>query len=171
MHKLCKLEQDFQVENAFAQTFQCQSLENFDVEYKRQFAEEAQKNDTGESQRYLKFMTDLEDVQSAVNRTSCADSQIDQSVDINGISVQSLTTLFIDPITKNPIKNPVRNKNCKHIYDEESIMQAIQINERVRCPYVGCTVKKVLASDLMEDRELKQKILGIQMESQNATNY
>lgn len=38
----------------------------------------------------------------------------------------------IDPITKQPLENPVRNRQCGHIYGRDSIMQSIQMNRRLR---------------------------------------
>lgn len=39
---------------------------------------------------------------------------------------------YLDPITKRPIENPVRNKNCGHIYGKESMIRSIQLNPRMR---------------------------------------
>lgn len=170
MHKLCKLEKDFAQESAFAQTFKCQSIEKFDEEYEIQFAEYQKTHGVaGQSQRYTNFIKDLEDIQSVMTQTFAEGSQAAQSTIVDEMTLHSLPTAIIDPITKNPIKHPVRNKNCKHVYDKESIEAAIKINDRVRCPYVGCNVKKVLVSDLLEDRELKQKLMSAQLDLQSVT--
>lgn len=42
----------------------------------------------------------------------------------------------IDPITKQPLENPVRNKQCGHIYGRDSVVQSLQMNRRLR--YVEC---------------------------------
>lgn len=44
----------------------------------------------------------------------------------------------IDPITKKKIEYPVINSICKHIYDKTSILEAIALNSRMRCPVIGC---------------------------------
>lgn len=38
----------------------------------------------------------------------------------------------IDPLTKQQLSNPVRNKICKHIYGKDSVVQALQKNPRLR---------------------------------------
>lgn len=44
----------------------------------------------------------------------------------------------LDPMTKQPLQNPVRNKKCKHIYGKESVIQSLQQNPRLR--YVNNTL-------------------------------
>lgn len=38
----------------------------------------------------------------------------------------------IDPLTKQPLENPVRNKICNHIYGKDSIVKSLQQNSRLR---------------------------------------
>lgn len=38
----------------------------------------------------------------------------------------------IDPLTKKPLENPVRNKICNHIYGKDSVVQSLQRNGRLR---------------------------------------
>lgn len=38
----------------------------------------------------------------------------------------------IDPITKAPLQNPVRNKKCRHIYGRDSITESLNMNPRLR---------------------------------------
>lgn len=65
----------------------------------------------------------------------------------------------IDPITKRPIEKPCRNIVCQHIYDLESMKQALQTAGRMRCPVVGCVNKKRIAlEDLVEDPDLQRKL-------------
>lgn len=40
--------------------------------------------------------------------------------------------VYIDPITKKPLENPVRNKKCGHNYERDSIIEAIKLNQRLR---------------------------------------
>lgn len=66
----------------------------------------------------------------------------------------------VDPLTKQPITHPVRNRHCKHIYDRNTMEAQLKVNSIIRCPIVGCSNKvKVLMSDLVEDRELKRKMI------------
>lgn len=38
----------------------------------------------------------------------------------------------IDPISKKPIRNPVMNRICKHIYDKQVVLEAIKMNSHMR---------------------------------------
>lgn len=38
----------------------------------------------------------------------------------------------IDPISKKPIKTPVMNKRCKHIYDKHVVFEALRMNSHLR---------------------------------------
>lgn len=38
----------------------------------------------------------------------------------------------IDPITKRLLENPVRNRQCGHIYGKNSIIESLQMNSRLR---------------------------------------
>lgn len=44
----------------------------------------------------------------------------------------------IDPITKRPIQDPIRNTRCGHIYEHQTILQHIKRKNRARCPVAGC---------------------------------
>ncbi|KAL1494084.1 hypothetical protein ABEB36_009737 [Hypothenemus hampei] len=65
----------------------------------------------------------------------------------------------IDPISKTPIQNVLRNKNCNHLYNQDSILGYIsQAAERARCPYIGCQNRKLRRRDLVNDDALQRKI-------------
>ncbi|KAL3097811.1 hypothetical protein niasHS_000546 [Heterodera schachtii] len=53
-----------------------------------------------------------------------------------------------DPITKRDIKEPVKNSNCGHIYDRQSVQAFIeecqQRRQLCQCPVQMCTNKKLL---------------------------
>lgn len=66
--------------------------------------------------------------------------------------------LPMDPISKEPIKNPVRNKQCGHIYDKDTITQ-MMARKKTRCPYIGCPSKHHIRVEILEaDHDLKRKI-------------
>lgn len=74
----------------------------------------------------------------------------------------------VDPLTKKPLQNPVRNKICKHVYDKMSMLEAIRVNPRVRCPQVGCGNKNFIQTGhLVEDKELKRKLMLIHARERN----
>jgi SUMO ligase MMS21 Smc5/6 complex component len=55
--------------------------------------------------------------------------------------------------------NPVRNKICKHVYEEATIKEAIKLNPRTKCPYLGCGNKQpVKLDDFAKDDDLRHKI-------------
>jgi SUMO ligase MMS21 Smc5/6 complex component len=67
-----------------------------------------------------------------------------------------------DPITKQPMTDPVKNKKCGHTYEKKSILE-LMLNSRgkVRCPCVGCGNKDAVREDDLEpDREMKKAILA-----------
>ncbi|GMR32314.1 hypothetical protein PMAYCL1PPCAC_02509 [Pristionchus mayeri] len=62
------------------------------------------------------------------------------------MEVVSTTYSKKDPITKEDIKDPVRNSRCGHVYDRESVNEYIQMNKKNRmavyhCPVQGCKNK------------------------------
>lgn len=60
----------------------------------------------------------------------------------------------IDPLTKQPLQNPVRNKICNHIYGRDSVMQSLQQNPRLR--YVNCVFELVgLVIDMLSHANSK----------------
>lgn len=38
----------------------------------------------------------------------------------------------VDPLTKKPLENPVRNALCGHIYGKDSVVESLQTNPRLR---------------------------------------
>jgi len=65
----------------------------------------------------------------------------------------------IDPITKGPLENPVKNKKCGHYYGRIAIMELIKSNARSKCPYAGCPNKEYLRQvDLVADKAMEKKI-------------
>ena len=81
---------------------------------------------------------------------------------VDGMEIEEEITT-VDPLTKQPITCPVRNRHCNHIYDKESMRSQLEINSVLRCPIIGCSNKvKILMQDLVEDRELKRKLINLQ---------
>ncbi|XP_017082259.2 E3 SUMO-protein ligase NSE2-like [Drosophila eugracilis] len=96
-----------------------------------------------------------------VSGKNCGTVGLDQDDDITeGIEETGgeIFSLF-DPWSKALMKNPVRNKNCGHIYDRDSVMLIIKDNIGVRCPVLGCANKTYIQpSHLVEDTIVRQKV-------------
>ncbi|KAI8428512.1 hypothetical protein MSG28_007299 [Choristoneura fumiferana] len=62
----------------------------------------------------------------------------------------------IDPITKRPIEDPVKNTVCGHIYDREAIMNLLNLKKKIKCPVAGCGNRNPInPNQLISDEELK----------------
>lgn len=68
----------------------------------------------------------------------------------------------VDPLSKMPIKNPMRNQICNHVYELQSIIPHIKQKRNVTCPYIGCINVNLTMNQLVEDKELKTKINNFQ---------
>ena len=98
--------------------------------------------------------------------------------------VEMLQTDFVipnDPFSRMEIVNPVRNKNCNHLYDKEQFLKIFEtrprnrfdrflcectffllisiyffvIHSAIKCPYTGCANKKVSIDDVEDDPRMK----------------
>lgn len=78
----------------------------------------------------------------------------------------------VDPISKVVIRNPFRNKKCKHVYEHLTIIDYIkQLGRKAKCPYIGCKNINLRTTDLVEDNELQSNItqyLDTQQDSQTS---
>ncbi|CAJ0577666.1 unnamed protein product, partial [Mesorhabditis spiculigera] len=74
---------------------------------------------------------------------SSAASDQDEDIAVLGEKMNT-----VDPISKQPIKKPIKNRGCGHIYDESVITAWLQTEKRAdkrpRCPVSGCGNKKTL---------------------------
>lgn len=57
---------------------------------------------------------------------------VNDSMDVDDAQNSGELISDIDPITKKPLENPVRNKHCNHIYGYNSVLQLVQQNPRLR---------------------------------------
>lgn len=71
-------------------------------------------------ERSSEFVRELENLRNSFKENKAIDSHV------NGRRNK------IDPISKQPIRFPVKNKRCNHIYDKRSILEAIKINNNLR---------------------------------------
>lgn len=65
----------------------------------------------------------------------------------------------VDCISKTIIRDPYRNKKCKHVYEKRLIFEYVKkMKNKARCPFVGCVNYNLRGEDLFPDNELRQKI-------------
>jgi hypothetical protein len=67
--------------------------------------------------------------------------------DLDDLSDDELMVPNIDPITKRPMMNPVRNKFCNHVFEEGSIQEYIATNPNPTCPLTYCRNEKPFQRD------------------------
>lgn len=56
-----------------------------------------------------------------------------------------------DPFTKRPLKNPLVNRKCEHIYERETIFEILARKSRTRCPVMGCGNRDYITKDHLYD--------------------
>ncbi|KAL0276843.1 UNVERIFIED_CONTAM: hypothetical protein PYX00_004321 [Menopon gallinae] len=63
----------------------------------------------------------------------------------------------IDPITKLPLTDPVKNSKCGHVYEKASILHMLSKKKQVKCPIPGCVAGAIVSKDcLVPDVALKR---------------
>ncbi|XP_055310611.1 E3 SUMO-protein ligase NSE2-like [Sitodiplosis mosellana] len=157
---VCKIEHGFLLGHDIVKEAAKQgSVETFDQVLEDHRDESHPKFKPQTSKRYTDFVKKaqrLVDVER--DDASQASQDVDMTIDLDSSQVQEHIP-DIDPITKQKLERPVRNKHCNHIYGFNSVQQSIQQNARLRCPIVGCPNKKhVQMSDLIEDEELATRL-------------
>ncbi|XP_026729798.1 E3 SUMO-protein ligase NSE2-like [Trichoplusia ni] len=77
------------------------------------------------------------------------------NLDESELAITESQDQYLDPITKRPIADPVKNTVCGHVYERESIMNLIKTKSRTKCPVAGCGNRApVVANQLVSDEEL-----------------
>lgn len=78
------------------------------------------------------------------------------NIDDSDLAITEAQEQYMDPITKRPIVDPVKNTVCGHIYEKETIMNMLNVKTKTKCPVVGCgNVGPILAKHLVSDEELR----------------
>ncbi|CAK1603790.1 unnamed protein product [Parnassius mnemosyne] len=90
------------------------------------------------------------------NRIEKGRQKATQNLDESDLAITESQEQYIDPITKRPIVDPVKNTVCGHIYEKESIMELINMRKSLKCPVAGCGNRApLLQQHLISDDELK----------------
>ncbi|XP_034824490.1 E3 SUMO-protein ligase NSE2-like [Maniola hyperantus] len=82
-----------------------------------------------------------------------------QNLNESDIAITETHEAFLDPITKKPIEDPVRNTNCGHVYERAAILSHVQQRNKAKCPVVGCGNREpVQLSHLVDDDALRMRL-------------
>lgn len=85
------------------------------------------------SKRYTDFVKKAQrfvDVERD-DSTQAFSQDVDMTIELDASHTQEIIP-DIDPITKQKLERPVRNRICNHIYGFNSVQQTIQQNSRLR---------------------------------------
>lgn len=135
--------------------FKCSSVDDFDQDYKTKLFE-LRKHSHFNNQRYNRFAEEIDNIVILDESEEATDVN---SETVDGDMAVKETQLFIDPISKMQIRDPVKNTICGHIYERSIILEAIRLNKRTKCAYMGCSNKRaVLEENLRDDYDLKAKL-------------
>lgn len=131
------------------------------------YSEHLQKDTSGNLNDYKKsqswkvvmlevYDNDVQEVQQAPE-TDLVEGDYEEMQD--SIFYSNTFTPPVDPICKQIIKNPYKNKTCGHIYEHKSVLQYIKsMKQKARCPYIGCSNRNLHMGDVVPDHVLQQKI-------------
>jgi len=78
-----------------------------------------------------------------------------QSIEDNEVECVGSNVQKIDPITKQPFVDRIKNKICGHIYGSASIGAMLKRTGYTSCPYAGCNCRKFSLSDLDTENIVK----------------
>jgi len=86
---------------------------------------------------------------------------------VNTNSAGNLKAEVTCPISQMIMTNPCTSKECKHSFDEGSILQLLKKKNEIKCPISGCgrTIKK---ADLERDAKIERKVKKYNKEQEKA---
>ena len=119
------------------------------------------------SKRQEEFWLQERNYSSLVDFSQGSESEAAAAADDDGedIAVTSQAIQTIDPYTKREFVDPVKNVVCNHAYERSTIMELLKAGRAPRCYHMGCNNKKVLASDLVPDDDLKRHMARLRARS------
>lgn len=134
-------------------------MDEFVNEYKQQIqCREQKKYNPKNTSDFKHFREQILQMQSLQDDSGASGSGATSRVECDEFVMESEINVF-DPLTKQRMRNPVRNAICKHHYEKSSILEAISLNKRLRCPVAGCGNKEfVKQQHLMDDNLFKMRL-------------
>ncbi|XP_065370476.1 E3 SUMO-protein ligase NSE2-like [Calliphora vicina] len=140
------------------------TLEDFEHEYQQQLNTRlSKKYDVKKCSDFKNFKQQLLQIAQAMEQEcEVATGSNATRVESDDFVMESEINVF-DPLTKQRMQNPVRNTLCNHHYEKSAILEAIQINKRLRCPVAGCGNKAfVIQQHLVDDNMFKIRLQKMQ---------
>lgn len=118
--------------------------------FEKSINEYVEENDIDEYQQYI-----ISSIDSVINDEH-EEQESETEKDDSELLVTKETQSYKDPVTQNPITDPVRSTICNHSYERDSILAYLG-ESRKKCPYSGCqsTIGK---KDLVDHYVLKIKL-------------
>lgn len=83
------------------------------------------------SKRYTDFVKKAQRLVDVEREDASQSADVSMDID-DDMSKTTQSIPDIDPITKQQLVRPVRNKICNHIYGYDSVFQSVQRNPRLR---------------------------------------
>jgi len=105
------------------------------------------------SLQYEQMMQKVKERLREPTQRSNADDDDDIEIEISNTESSAE---FKCPITAQFMQKPMRNKVCKHVYEDAGIK--LILKKKTQCPIAGCNNRHVTLDQLEEDMELQLKI-------------
>ncbi|XP_063705284.1 E3 SUMO-protein ligase NSE2-like [Culicoides brevitarsis] len=145
----------------FQKTRGAQTIPDFDTQYKNELLKNS-KQDVKTSGQYKEMM----EIANNYFNIAAGDIMTTNSTNVDDDLAIEENIPTVDPLTKCPLENPVKNKICGHIYGKNSMEAAIK-QGHIRCPQMGCNNKQyVQMSHLVVDNVLKMKLAALRAKEQ-----
>ncbi|KAL4617050.1 E3 SUMO-protein ligase NSE2 [Arapaima gigas] len=113
-------------------------------------------------QKHAKVMALEESLRTLAKQSNpLAAANTEEELD-EDIAVTQSQVNFTCPLTQLEMTNPVRNKKCNHLYEQEAVFSMIKMRQnqhkKFNCPVIGCGNKDVKQSDLVPDATMRRMI-------------
>ncbi|KAJ8013393.1 hypothetical protein DPEC_G00052800 [Dallia pectoralis] len=126
------------------------------------FTERQSRLSDEELQQHTKLVSFKENVRNALKTVNPGAAENTEEELDEDVAVTQSQVNFTCPLTKVDMVNPMKNKKCKHHYDQDAILELINNRKSqkklLRCPVIGCGNNDVKQSDLMLDQMMKRQI-------------